>query len=118
MATQHLDGTTVVGNLDVNGQADIDNIRINGNTISATNTNGNVNLSANGTGRIRLNDSDVLIEENLEVDGVIQIDNNTNSTSTSTGALIVTGGVGIDDNLHVGGTITGNLNGNATSADI
>lgn len=32
------------------GSASVDNIKIDGNTISSTNTNGNINLSPNGTG--------------------------------------------------------------------
>ena len=116
--TTNLDDTNIVGNLDVDGLANIDNIKINGNTISATNTNGHVNIAANGTGRIRLNQSNVYIEENLEIDGAINIDATTQATSTSTGALIVDGGVGIAKNLHVGGTIFGNLSGNASSADL
>jgi hypothetical protein len=32
----------------------VDNLRLNGNTLSATNTNGNVILSADGTGRIQV----------------------------------------------------------------
>jgi trimeric autotransporter adhesin len=32
----------------------VDNLRLDGNTLSATNTNGNVTLSANGTGRVQV----------------------------------------------------------------
>ena len=113
-----LDGTTVDGTLTVSGQAEIDNIRINGNTISATNTNGHVNIEANGTGDVRVLNSDVTLDQLLTVDGQTNINDTTSATSTSTGALIVDGGVGIAENLHVGGTITGNLNGNASTADL
>jgi len=40
----------------------------------------------------------------------------TNSTSTTTGAVVVAGGVGIGQDLRVGGTIYGNLTGTATNA--
>jgi hypothetical protein len=40
------------------------------------------------------------------VSGTLSVGSNTNSTSKSTGALVVTGGVGIDDDLFVGGDIT------------
>ena len=40
-----------------------------------------------------------------------KITNNNNSTSTITGALVVTGGVGIGRDLYVGGTIYGNIPG-------
>lgn len=38
------------------------------------------------------------------------------ATSTTTGTLIVTGGVGISKNLHVGGTINGNIAGGSTGS--
>jgi len=49
------DGGTFASNVTVSGtvtanQLDTDNIRINGNTISSTDTNGNLNLDPNGTG--------------------------------------------------------------------
>ena len=44
--------TTIAGTLDVNGLADIDNIRINSNTISSLNTNGGITLNPNGSGNI------------------------------------------------------------------
>jgi hypothetical protein len=51
--------TDINGPLDVNGNitcdlANIDNIQINGNTISTTDTNGNLTLAPNGTGIIDL----------------------------------------------------------------
>ena len=48
-------GQTVTGNVSVTGLADIDNIRINGNTISTTNSNGSLTFSPNGTGTIIMN---------------------------------------------------------------
>jgi hypothetical protein len=51
----------------------------------------------------------------------LSVTDNTGSTSSSTGALKVTGGAGIGENLYVGGTLNaaGNtaLNGNATLGD-
>jgi len=38
--------------------------------------------------------------------GKLDITNGTNSSSTSTGAFVVTGGVGIGKNIHCGGSIT------------
>jgi hypothetical protein len=40
---------TSVGNLTI---ANIDNIRIDGNTVSSTDTNGNINITSNGTGKV------------------------------------------------------------------
>lgn len=42
----------LVGALTVVGSADVDNISLNGNTITTTNTNGNLTLEANGSGFI------------------------------------------------------------------
>ena len=50
------------------GQLDVDNITINGNTITSTDTNGNLVLSANGTGVIDIDDT-------LDVDGIAYLDN-------------------------------------------
>jgi filamentous hemagglutinin len=48
---------------------------------------------------------------NLDTVGVVRISNGTNSTSNSTGALVVNGGVGIGGNLYVGGTLFANISG-------
>jgi len=42
--------TVTMSALSLTGQADVDNIRIDGNTISSTDTNGAINFSADGTG--------------------------------------------------------------------
>lgn len=42
----------LTGDLNVIGSADIDNVSINGNVITTTNTNGNLELSANGSGYV------------------------------------------------------------------
>ena len=70
-------GTTQVNdNLSVNGnisgnRLDIDNVRIDGNTVSCTQTNSNLNLSANGTGIVDVQDT-------LEV-SAFKIDGDTNT---------------------------------------
>jgi len=60
---------TLTGNLVVDGQATIDNIRINGNTINSINTGGDINITPNGTG--------VVVMDNIQVDG-----NNITSSDT------------------------------------
>lgn len=64
----------------------VDNLDLNGNTISTTDSNGNLTLAPNGTGKVTLTSSNA-------------------ASSTSTGALVVTGGVGIGGALYVGGLI-------------
>jgi hypothetical protein len=51
----------------------------------------------------------------VTTDDVIKTTNNTNATSTATGALQITGGAGIGGNLYVGNTATITSNVNATS---
>jgi hypothetical protein len=65
----------------------VDNLDLNGNTLSTTNTDGDLVLAPNGTGKVSLTSSNV-------------------SSSTSTGALVVTGGVGIGGALYVGGLLS------------
>jgi filamentous hemagglutinin len=48
---------------------------------------------------------------NLDTTGVVRISNGTNSTTNSSGALVVDGGVGIGGNLYVGGTLYANISG-------
>ena len=54
-------GQTMTGNLAITGQADVDNIRINANTISTTNANGGLILAPDGTGTITLNAGTVAV---------------------------------------------------------
>ena len=106
----------------------VDNLRLDGNTISSTNTDGYINIDPNGAGEIVIPDDtyltfctskdvklkyDETTDDRLEVtgadwnfaDGVaISISDVTGSTSDTTGALVVTGGVGIGENLYVGGS--------------
>jgi hypothetical protein len=55
-------------------QLDVDNIRVDGNTISSTDTDGNLTLSPNGSGDI-----------NLSADTIVVGDSNTNATITTNG---------------------------------
>jgi hypothetical protein len=52
----------------------------------------------------------------VETDDIIKTSNNTNATSTTTGALQIVGGVGIGRDLRVGGLIYGELAGAVTTA--
>ena len=50
------DGTNlaVTGGVDVTGDLDVDNVNVNGNTISTTDSNGDLTLSPNGTGVVKV----------------------------------------------------------------
>ena len=113
-------------------QWNVDNIRIDGNVISSTDTDGDIDLDPNGSGEVHIpddtflsfgNDKDAKIE--YDEDGVnqltftgadIRINIETQSEDKDTGALIVEGGVGIEKNLNVGGNL--NLEGGAVIDDI
>lgn len=47
----------LTGDLDITGSADIDNLNINGNTVTATNSNGDINFAPNGLGVTNINSS-------------------------------------------------------------
>jgi len=111
-------------------QWNVDNIRIDVNTLSSTNTDGDIVLDPNGTGEVNIvddtylsfgNDKDVKLrydeatDNRFEIEGAdwafangvaINIGDVTESTDKNTGALVVEGGVGIEKNLNVGGNIS------------
>jgi hypothetical protein len=71
-------------------------------------TGGEFNFTVNGTTVTAINAT-----TGLYTTGLINSTNTTASTSTTTGALIVSGGAGFAGNIHSGGT--GNFNGVVTS---
>jgi len=120
--------------LDQNRKVDewnVDNLTLNGNTFSSTNTNGDINIDPNGSGEIVIpddtfltfgtgKDSKIEYDENgtdqLTFTGAdVRINITTQSNGKDTGALIVEGGVGIEKNLNVGGNL--NITGIVTFAD-
>jgi len=111
--------------LDQNRKVDqwnVDNLTIDGNTFSSTNTDGDINLDPNGSGEIVIpddtfltfgtsKDSKIEYDENgtdqLNITGAdVRINITTESLDKDTGALIVEGGVGIEKNLNVGGSFS------------
>ena len=62
-------------------------------------------LIVTGTSELR---GDVTINADVDLNALLKVDNTTESTSTSNGALTVEGGAGIKKNLNVGGNIVGN----------
>ena len=125
--------------LDQNRKVDqwnVDNLTLDLNTLSSTNIDGDIIFDPNGSGEILIPDDtsltfgtskdtkiryDETTDDRLEVTGAdwnfangvaISISDTTQSTTTSTGALIVTGGVGIGSRLNVVGDVDfdGDLN--------
>jgi hypothetical protein len=129
--TRNQDGG-IVAILDNNRKVDqwnVDNLRLDSNTLSSTNTDGYIVFDPNGTGKVNVvddtylsfgNDDDVQMrydestDNRFEIEGAdwaftngvaINIEDVTESTTKDTGALVVEGGVGIERNLNVGGTL-------------
>ena len=120
----------------------VDNITIDGNTVSSTNTDGDINLDPNGTGEIVIPDDtyltfgtskdtkikyDEATDDRLEVTGAdwnfangvaVSLSDTTASSSTSTGALVVTGGVGIGASLNVAGNVDFDSDLNIDGGDV
>lgn len=72
----------------------VDNLDLNGNTLSVTNSNGSLTLAANGTGFIDISS------------GVVKIASTAIATGSNTGALQVAGGASIEGALYVGSSIS------------
>jgi len=100
-----------VNTLSVAGAFQFENIQIDDNIISTTDTNSDLELRANGTGVIRLPGNNLVIEQNLNVLGAFTPQNlNVSDTATISGNLNVTGttsilGQAFFENIQ----ITGNL---------
>ena len=98
----HVHGTLTASSaiiVDSNSKIDvlnIDNLTLDGNTITSTDTNGNIELTANGTGTIELNSAV-----------------NFAGTSTFTGLLNADGGIAVDTNAF---TVAGDGTGNTAIA--
>jgi len=99
-----VDGVTLGTNSAVT-EAQIDNININGNTISSTDTNGNVTITPDGTGSVAITKIDVA---GGEIDGTT-----IGANSASTGAFTTLNATG-------GGALTGTWTdlGSVTTVDI
>ena len=110
-------------------QWNVDNLRLDANTLSSTNTDGDIIIDPTGIGSVRIPDNtylsfgddrdvamryDEATDDRFEIEGAdwyfengvaIKIGDVTDSVNKDTGALVVEGGVGIEKNLNVGGNI-------------
>lgn len=123
-------GNGFVAIVDQNRKVDewnVDNLTLDGSTLSSNNTDGDIVFHPNGSGEIMIPDDTFLgfgggSSGTSTADSKIEYDENgsdqltftgadvrfnieTNSTSKDTGAVIVEGGVGIEKDLHVGGGV-------------
>ena len=119
----HTPGTLTASSailVDSNSKIDnlkVDNLDLNGNTISTTDTNGNLSLTPNGTG--------VVVASKLEVSDLTStrvtfagangrlVDSSSLTFNSGTGLLSVTGALTVD-NVNINGNtiVTTNTNGN------
>jgi len=127
---------SVTGTSSVTGLLNVDNIRIDGNIISTTNTNGNLELAPHGTGEVAIGKANIsggviddvaiggattitasqITGDNIRLDGnvISSIDSNGNIDITPNG----TGEVNISKVDIDGGTIDGTNIGSTTPANI
>jgi len=92
--------------LSVTGELNVDNINVNGNTISSTDTNGNINITPNGTGDLVLDglnwpQTDGSTSQYLQTNGSGQL-----SWSTVVSSLTIAGDSGANDTINTGETLT------------
>ena len=88
----------VTGNFTVTGTAQFENIEINDNYITTTDTNSDLELRASGTGKVIVPSNNVLITGSAEVIGTLTVAT-LNSTDTITASSFSTGQISVFDNV-------------------
>ena len=101
-------GVGIAENLNVGGVINIDNLRLDTNTLSSTNANGNIVIAPAGTGDIQLDSDTVRIGDSnanatLTTNGTGDLILNTNS-GTTTGSITIEDGANGDITLVPNGT--------------
>jgi hypothetical protein len=93
---------TLTGAGNITGDLDVDNVNINGNTISITAVNGSLTLTPNGTGQVNLTDSGGL--EIFEFKRVASAVNHLSFTNAATGGVPTFSAnvTGADTNVDIG----------------
>jgi hypothetical protein len=91
-------GVSISQTLNVSGNAQFENIQINDNYITTTESNSDLELRASGTGEIIIPSNNVVFDNNITVNGVATV-NDINSTGTITANSFSTGDILIDDNF-------------------
>jgi cytoskeletal protein CcmA (bactofilin family) len=99
---------TITGILSVTGIANFEDIRIDDNFITTTASNSNLELRANGTGTILVPTNNVVITNDLTVNGTVTL-NELDSTGKITANSFTTGDILIDDNFVTTTTSNSNL---------
>jgi hypothetical protein len=99
--------SSLSGNVIINSNGDNDFIHLVGNNQILISTNGNIAKSNFDTSNVTvaLLDNIIGIQKRCAFSNQIECADVTESSSLGTGALIVSGGVGIEKNLNVGGNV-------------
>ena len=61
-------GQTVTGDVAITGAIDVDNIKIDGNNITSTNSNGGITIDPNGSGNINFTATNVIVNGELNIE--------------------------------------------------
>lgn len=101
-------GVGIAENLNVGGVINVDNLRLDTNTLSSTNANGDIVIAPNGTGDIQLDSDTVRIGDSntnatLTTNGTGDLVLNTNS-GTNTGSITIADGANNDITITPNGT--------------
>ena len=96
--------STSSGTVVIDGKTGV-SIEEDGTAVISIDTNRDTVFSSTGGST---SDPDVEFDGYTRFDDQVEVSDTTNSTSVSTGALVVDGGVGVASNLNVGGTLEAN----------
>ena len=91
-------GTSTLDKVIVNQTLQLEEILIDDNFITTTSSNADLELAANGTGRVLVPNNDVVITNDLTVEGTFAV-NNISATGTITANSYSTGDILIDENF-------------------
>ena len=113
----HVHGTLTASSavvVDSNSKIDtwnVDNLTMDGNSITSTDTNGDINLSPNGTGNVNVT-KDLIVTGDSTMNGNVNLGDNASDTITVLGSMGITGAIDVTGDLDVDNI---NLNGNTIS---
>jgi hypothetical protein len=118
-----INNLSTTGNLGINTSSPNKQVEINSSTgeclrLTYNDNNGSAtnytDMSINSSGNLTMTPSggSIILSSTLDVSGVVNLNDTTDSSSSTTGALIIDGGVGIAKKLYVGTDLA--VNGNTT----
>jgi len=86
--TATIEDLTVTNNMTIQGQINFDNIEINDNIITTTESNSDLELRANGTGKVIIPNNNLEISNDFNVDGTTSLQTATITDLTSTNLTV------------------------------